>query len=743
MQQVDQPSSSSTISSVSLFTNGIRSTTPTKSITLQQLYRRITLNRYAAKTAALRALPIDSPRRKQLKLQLDSVTPAGVFTKRCNEGLKARSGLLVLDFDDVPNPTLLSKLLRRDRTLGPSVMLECISQSQVGLKVLVAVDLGIAHERSYEAIANYLASKRPKWFQWLDKAGKDVSRACLLCHDPQAYLNPNHRTPTPFVVSSDLSELFDERKSPFPSYLTAEEEALCIEPWVAAVETAGTFPDDYPTWYQVGFAFASLGEAGRELFHRVSRISLKYEAGECDQQFDVSLKKSRGKVKLGTFIHFCKEAGLLPNPNAPAVAVEAGDPPPIPGLLYARLPRFLQECCAPFESERERDVMLLGLLTVLSGCFPGVGGVYRRRTYGLNLFTFIIAPAASGKGTLAWAQFLVLPWHKRQLEKSAATFAEYQAAQNNDKAKEGTIGSPPPRRVTLFLPANSTSAAILTQLAENGGHGIIFETEADTLSGALGADFGNFSDLLRKAFEHEPVSVLRKLDRQYIDLERPALSMALTGTPGQVPRLLKSAEDGLVSRILFYTFTQPPVWQDVSPNAGPALDGYFAPLAAELLRFIEAVPPPTDADPYPVQITLSKTDWARLNTAGREGLTEAHVAAGDAGTSTALRLGPMAWRIIGILTVMRCQDNGEVPSGSIEAHPDDVNSALAIMDTVRPHGLTVLDALPKSEVNKRNSYSLKATKMEQAQALRLQGVSIRKIAEQINEAKSTVQAWVK
>ena len=101
----------------------------------------------------------------------------------------------------------------------------------------------------------------------------------------------------------------------------------------------------------------------------------------------------------------------------------------------------------------------------------------------------------------------------------------------------------------MALPSNTTAAALQTALAENDGRGIMCETETDTLSGALGADFGNFSDVLRKAFHHEPVSLLRKTDRQHLDLERPALSIALTGTPGQLPRLMPTAEDGLVRMV--------------------------------------------------------------------------------------------------------------------------------------------------------------------------------------------------
>jgi hypothetical protein len=73
--------------------------------------------------------------------------------------------------------------------------------------------------------------------------------------------------------------------------------------------------------------------------------------------------------------------------------------PMFPPEVYQELPDFLQRACAPFEG-RGKDVMLLGTLGMTSGCFPGVGGTYDQRWTGLNLFTFISAPAASGKGNI-------------------------------------------------------------------------------------------------------------------------------------------------------------------------------------------------------------------------------------------------------------------------------------------------------------------------------------------------------
>ena len=285
-------------------------------------------------------------------------------------------------------------------------------------------------------------------------------------------------------------------------------------------------------------------------------------------------------------------------------------PDTFPPAVYDALPDYLRRCCAPFEGH-EKAVMLLGTLAVLSGCFPAVGGTYNTRRHWLNLFVFIIAPAASGKGTLGWARKLAHPWHKRLTDASKAARAEYDAElavyKNAGKAKASLTPPPdaPPAYKLLYLPGNTTAAALATALAENDGRGIMCETETDTLSGALGADFGNFSDVLRKAFHHEPVSLLRKTDRQHLDLERPALSIALTGTPGQLPRLMPTAEDGLVSRFLFYTFEQTAVWQDVGPSAGPALDSYFDALGGELSRMIEATPGPDETGAYPQARTNS------------------------------------------------------------------------------------------------------------------------------------------
>ena len=100
----------------------------------------------------------------------------------------------------------------------------------------------------------------------------------------------------------------------------------------------------------------------------------------------------------------------------------------------------------------------------------------------------------------------------------------------------------------LFLPANNSSSGMFQLLENNEGKGLIFETEADTLTGTFKQDYGDYSDGFRKAFQHETISYYRKTDSEYVEIKKPKLSTVLTGTPKQVFSLFPNAENGLFSR---------------------------------------------------------------------------------------------------------------------------------------------------------------------------------------------------
>ena len=119
-----------------------------------------------------------------------------------------------------------------------------------------------------------------------------------------------------------------------------------------------------------------------------------------------------------------------------------------------------------------------------------------------------------------------------------------------------------PKNSMFIISGNNTGTGILQNIIDSDGTGIIFETEADTITTAIGGDYGHWSDTLRNAFDHAGLSFNRRTDNEYRECDSTFLSMVLSGTPGQVAPLIPSGENGLFSREVFYYKSQIREWID-------------------------------------------------------------------------------------------------------------------------------------------------------------------------------------
>lgn len=229
----------------------------------------------------------------------------------------------------------------------------------------------------------------------------------------------------------------------------------------------------------------------------------------------------------------------------------------IPEEVYESLPDILKELTALFTG-RERDVVLLSSLSALSGLMPNVFGMYDGRKVYTNLYLMIVAPPASGKGVMNFAKHLIMPIHKKLYNDSVEA---QRACEEKNKINKTSIPCPPV--VVKIIPGNTSSAEFYSMM-QNADYGaIMIESEGDTLSNALRQDFGNFSDVLRKAFQHEDLSLSRRTDRIYLEISEPQLSLVISGTQDQVLPIVKSKENGLFSRFIYYTFNDTDTWKDV------------------------------------------------------------------------------------------------------------------------------------------------------------------------------------
>ena len=205
-----------------------------------------------------------------------------------------------------------------------------------------------------------------------------------------------------------------------------------------------------------------------------------------------------------------------------------------------------------------RDMLLLSVLTNSAYALPAMRMYhgFPHHVYGPELMTMVLAPAASGKG--------IMNYGKRLL----------QGIENEHDE-------------LIYLPANSSSAALMSYLKMLKGRGIMMATEIDTLSKALSSTTGGFSDTLRCMFEHETISKLRKNQEELIEIPDPHFSVLISGTFNQLKPLIKSRENGLMSRFASYVVKQiqdfdDRVWLDAEEDAVPQEVVLYAQLAKEI-----------------------------------------------------------------------------------------------------------------------------------------------------------------
>jgi hypothetical protein len=172
----------------SFFRRPITNRVPTKTATLKNIYAAITGDFYKKVTAELRAIPTDDKEtRRQFKSgKLDFCTFSALMADgRDEKHVKERTGLICLDFDHLPAVQETKRILLADKELDVALMF--ISPSGDGLKVVVPIDLNHTHKDNFDAISNYLSTT---YGLITDKSGSDVARACYLCHDADAFINP-------------------------------------------------------------------------------------------------------------------------------------------------------------------------------------------------------------------------------------------------------------------------------------------------------------------------------------------------------------------------------------------------------------------------------------------------------------------------------------------------------------------------------------------------------------------------
>ena len=490
----------------------------------------------------------------------------------------------------------------------------------------------------------------------------------------------------------------------------------------------------YTEWLKVGFAIASeFGEAGRRYFHDISALYTGYDATECDKKYDECLKSDNGRTNISTLFYLAEQQGVkLPHQernisknqaqistNATSdknVAVsfvesQAEDRtlPLLDPSVYTNLPSILRKAVDTMHIRQEKDLVLIGSIVTLSSVLLPFRTIFHGRTIFPNMFLFVPGPAGSGKGRLDFCYRLVRPIHndKRELwqlqqEEYKQELDRYRALSKKEKANTTSPVKPP---ITLLrVPANCSATSFAEAMADNGNM-LMFETEGDTVVNTFKSDYGNYSDNFRKAFAHEEFGYLRRgNDSEEKEVHNPRLSVVLSGTPEQVKSLIPNAENGLLSRFIFYTLSATDEWLDgfSGYDTENPLEKVFDDLGEEVERYYQHLKSIQE-----VWFSLSFVQQQKFNDYFAEEKQRMKELNGDLYNASTHRLSWALLRISMILSALRCMDTGKVPE-KIECSDTDFDTALSIIRTISQHNDYIFNVLNEGvteEVKVSETYS--------------------------------------
>ena len=276
----------------SIFKKDITNTVPEKDSTLKEVHTYVTSDAAKTTTERLRneANPDEIKRIKNTEFKF--ATFSATFFERSAKKLNQPSGFICIDIDKVDDTEVVMEKLKSLHNIKPALIF--ISPSGNGIKAIYRVSIksaqyvGIAYKYIAKMIKDELGID-------VDPAPKSVASACYLPWDPDAYLNEDAA-----VVEIPLEELSSPKQDSFtPSDDNELERVLAVVDYIEKKQI--NMAEVYGDWVKIGLSLANLGEAGRELFHRISKISPKYNAKECDEKFSNFLATANQDVSLGTF----------------------------------------------------------------------------------------------------------------------------------------------------------------------------------------------------------------------------------------------------------------------------------------------------------------------------------------------------------------------------------------------------------------------------------------------------------
>lgn len=653
---------------------------------------------------------------KKLKRKLAALVIAG----RCDgshaeTNLKQWSGDAMLDVDKCNGRVSEFLQVLRDT---PWVKAAWRSVSYDGLKLVVRVEAESVDEYrlAYALVAWHVA-------QLLafpcDMSCKNPTRPCFASYDPEAFFRPDTEV---FPWRRFVTE-HPDRVGEILAELKVKTPAGASGPPVAASGMLHTFFNEFLE--QNPFVDGKKNEfllklgriarykgVGEEELARLKTLAVERlagmgcAAGDIPPRIDSGYRYADMNKGSGTPASRAHKAQGSPmrysEPNegeeeAELEKLEADklrrEVPCLPDELFDRLPDFLKRGLTHVRNKRERDILLLSMITNISGCLPGVRMNYGGMVYSADLYLVALAGSGRGKGVMQLAAILPAAIQEYYDELNRKDEREYRqkllkwnleerlAAQEKRVPDLDQCPEMPVERILKVAPNISKSQLILA-LEAGGAVGLVMNaSELDMISSAMHQEYGKHDDVMRAASQHEEVSSYFKTDHRLVVVSDPHLALCASGTPAQLHKFISSLENGMYSRVAFYVGQAH--WEYKSANPGKArldMRAYFKGMGEELLRMFIFL------SGSPTEVVFTEEQWKEHTERFRTYLREVVAEDDDSPGAIVLRHGLMMSRIAMVLTALRkCEPQWN--TSEWKCSDEDFHTAMQIVDVLLEHSL--------------------------------------------------------
>ena len=189
-------------------------------------------------------------------------------------------------------------------------------------------------------------------------------------------------------------------------------------------------------------------------------------------------------------------------------------------------------------------------------------------------------------------------------------------------------------------------------------------------------------------FQHEMISFHRRKDNEHVEITCPCISLVLSGTHRQVTLLIPDAEDGLLSRFIFYLMNLRPEWKDMLDENIEDMEEYFDALGQEFFHFYNALCEHPD-----IRFCVTPDQHVQFKAFFIQLLAKYLALQGMHFMATIRRLGLIAFRLAMILTTLRIMETGKF-SQKLECSDSDFQRVLSMIRVLVQHSSQVFSQLP-------------------------------------------------